>query len=88
MPKTVETPDGDKITIHDPHWVQYKVDLMTGPQTDKPVTGCVAHWRCSRPRCYEWVAKKYLFRKPGRNQIGNWTSPNLNKHLKIAALFD
>ena len=88
MPKTVETPDGDKITIHDHHWVQYKVELMTGPQTDKPVTGCVAHWRCSRPRCYEWGAKKYLFRKPGRNQIGNWTSPNLNKHLKIAALFD
>ena len=86
MPKTVETPDGDKVTIHDHHWVQYKVELTTGPQADKAGTGCVAHWRCTRPRCDEWVTKKYLFRKPGRTQLGNSYSPNLSKHLRVATL--
>lgn len=70
--------------VHDHKWVQYTVTTMCGVTRDKPITGVIVHWRCERPKCEEWVTRKYSFRKPSANVTPNATTPIYDEFFSIA----
>ena len=62
--RIIYTPDGDKVTLHDHHWIQVSVTVIPNPDVARPIAGTKVLWRCSRRNCQGLKEVKYTFRKP------------------------
>jgi hypothetical protein len=82
--KTVYTPDGDRVSIHEHTWVQVSVTLL--PNTShisisKPILGARVLWRCTRRNCKGFRETTYAFKKPRVDSNSNVFSPGLQSVL-------
>mgnify|MGYP000005808333 CR=1 FL=1 len=66
------TPDGEKVTRHEHHWVQVDMTVHPNPSsTVRPIRGATVLWRCTRRGCGGYRTQVYDFRRPRSNQQVN-----------------